>query len=377
MPEFSSDLQAKLRGFLRPEASVGNPIDLIASIDPTEFQRSLELVFTSGEVDAVITIYVARELGTSPAVARAIREVTETLGRETTSLAVFLQLGEMPAELHDKQISVPNFLHPEAAAGALARAVEYAERRTRPRGEVREFSDIRAEDCRSIVIGALQRLGTAGGWLNPDEVQAMLRATGLSLPRCQLVDTADSAAILAREWQCPVVLKVVSPTVLHKTDVGGVIVNVRGETAVREAFRQVMQAASDAQGAIVQEFIAGGHEALIGLTRDAQFGHLVTFGLGGVLVELLNDVACRLHPLTDRDADEMLSSLRTSPILIGYRNRPGADIPALRETLLRVSQLATIVPEIAEMDLNPVLALPPPLGVRVVDARIRIVPSHC
>lgn len=211
--------------------------------------------------------------------------------------------------------------------------------------------------------------------MESEEVQTLLRATGVSLPRCEFARSAAAAVELARNWQCPVVLKVVSPSVLHKTDVGGVVVNVRGESAVREAFQQVMQAASDAQGAIVQEFIAGGHETLIGLTRDAQFGHLVTFGLGGVLVELLNDVACRLHPLTDRDADEMLSSLRTSPILTGYRNRPGADIPALRETLLRVSQLATIVPEIAEMDLNPVIALPSPFGVRVVDARIRLAPS--
>lgn len=375
LPEFSHELQTKLRSFLRPETSVGNPIDLIASIDPTEFQRCLELVLASHEVDAVITIYVARELGTSPAVARAVREVTESLGRETTSLAVFMQLGPMPAELHDEQLRVPSYLHPEAAAGALAHAVEYAERRARPRGEVPEFTDIRADECRRIVTGALSRLGSAGGWMESDEVQVLLRATGLPLPRCELVRSADAAAESTREWQCPVVLKVVSPTVLHKTDIGGVVVNVRGETAVREAFRQVMQAANDAQGAIVQEFIVGGHETLVGLTRDAQFGHLVTFGLGGVLVELLNDVACRLHPLTERDADEMLSSLRTSPILTGYRNRPGADTAALRETLLRVSQLATIVPEIVEMDLNPVIALPPPRGVRVVDARIRLAPT--
>lgn len=376
LPEFSPELQAKLRSFLRPETSVGNPIDLIASIDPAEFQRCLELVLASHEVDAVITIYVARELGTSPAVARAIREVTEKFGRETTSLAVFLQLGEMPAELHDTQISVPNYLHPEAAAGALARAVEYAERRTRPRGEVREFGDIRVDDSRRIVTDALQRLGSTGGWMEPDEVQALLRTANFPLPRCEVVRSADAAAKTASEWQCPVVLKVVSPTVQHKTDVGGVVANVRGEPAVREAFRQVTQATSDAQGAIVQEFVSGGHEALIGLTRDAQFGHLVTFGMGGVLVELLNDVACRLHPLTDRDADEMLCSLRTSPILTGYRNRPGADTVALGEALLRVSQLATIVPEIAEMDLNPVIALPPTFGIRVVDARIRLAPLN-
>lgn len=372
LPELSRELQAELRTFLRPETSVKNPIDLIASIDAAEFRRCLELVLKSGEVDAVITIYVPRELGTSPAVARAVHEATAAHGRELTSLAVFMQTEGVPAELRDDSLSVPGFLHAEAAAVALARSVDYAERRARPAGEIPVFDDLATGDCRRIVENALTRLGPSGGWMEPKEIQQLLAAARLPVARAAVVRSADESAAIVREWQSPVVVKVVSPTVLHKTEVGGVIVNVRGEAAVREAFQQVLNVTADAEGALIQEFIGEGHETLIGISCDPQFGHLITFGLGGVLVELLNDVACRLHPLTDRDADEMLGSLRTSPILTGYRRRPGADLAALREALLRVSALATVVPEIVEMDLNPVMALKPGCGLRIVDARVRL-----
>ncbi len=374
LPVFTRELQAELRRFLRPATSVANPIDLIASIDANEYRRCLQLVMDSDEVDAVITIYVPREPGTSAAVATAIREVTAAHGKEKTSLAVFMELGGMPTELHDEQVRVPGYLHPEAAAAALAASVTYAERRARPRGEVSQFTNIRSDECRQIVTIAFRRLGATGGWLEPEEVQSLLAAIGLRVPRWRLVQSPDEAAETARDWQAPVVLKVISPTVLHKTDVGGVIVNVRGDAAVRAAFQHAKQAAADARGVLVQEYIAGGHETLIGVTRDPQFGHLITFGLGGVLVELLNDVACRLHPLTDRDADEMLASLRTSPVLTGYRGRPAADVAALRDALLRVSALVTGVPEIAEMDLNPIKAFAANGGVYAIDARIRLSP---
>lgn len=372
LPEFSPQLQAALRSFLRPEASVRNPIDLIGTIDAREFRRCLELLMDSDEVDSVITMYVPREPGTSAAVAQAIREVTAARGRGKTSVAVFTQTEGLPNELHDETTHIPGYLFPESAATALACGVAWAERRSRQLGTVVSFPDIDVEKCRRLVDAALARGSADGVWLSADEVERLLACAGLSRPRSIVARTADEAAAIATEWQCPVVLKVVSPTVLHKTDVGGVVVDVQGEAAVRAAFQQVTSVAADARGALVQEFVASGHETLIGVTRDPQFGHLITFGLGGVLVELLNDVACRMAPLTDRDADDMLGSLRTSAVLTGYRNRPAADVVGLRETLLRTSALVTLVPEIAECDLNPVKALPPGRGVCVVDARVRV-----
>ncbi|MGE5190997.1 MAG: acetate--CoA ligase family protein [Deltaproteobacteria bacterium] len=372
LPEFTLELQTELRRFVRPEASVRNPVDLVATIDAGEFRQCLELLMDSREIDAVVTIYVPREPGTSGEVARAVREVTAARGSAKTSLAVFMQTEGVPAELADATTRIPGYQYPEAAAGALAHAVTYAERRARPVGRIVEFPEIRRDACRRIVDGALTWSGPTNGWLHTREVQELLVAIGLRLPRWKIAASADEAVAVADEWETPVVVKVVSPTVLHKTEVGGVAVNVAGADAVRRAFQKVTLAVPEAKSALVQEFIPGGHETFIGVSRDRQFGHLVAFGCGGTAVELLDDVACRLHPLSDVDAGEMIHGLRTTPLLTGYRGQPAADLTALKETLLRVSALLTIAPEIAEIDLNPVKVFPAGNGVCVLDARIRV-----
>lgn len=215
-------------------------------------------------------------------------------------------------------------------------------------------------------------LGSGSGWLDPEETMSLLAAARWPIARWSLVHSADDAVAIAQLWQSSVVLKVVSPRVLHKTEIGGGVLNVHGDAAVRDAFHAVMRTTTDARGVLIQEFIGEGLECLIGATRDPQFGHLVTFGLGGVLFELLDDVVCRLHPPTDRDANEMLTTLRTSAVLSGYRGRPAADVEELRKTLLRVSALVSVVPEIVELDFNPIKALMPGCGIRIVDARIRV-----
>lgn len=371
VPEFTRELQAELRRFLRPEATVENPIDLIGSIDAGEFRKCLKLLMDSHEIDAVITIYVPREPGTAPAVARAVREVTAIRGGKT-SLAVFMQTEGVPAELTGETMCIPGYQYPEAAARALGRAVRYAEGRACSPGQIPRFPNIQIDACRKIVEKALARSGPAGGWLSIEEVQQLLTALGLRVPRWKVAMSEDEAVALAGDWKTPVAVKVISRTILHKTDIGGVVVNVSGEKAVRAAFRQVALAIPDAGGAFLQEFIPGGHETLIGVSRDRQFGHLVAFGCGGTSVELLNDIASRLQPLTDVDAEAMIHSVRTAALLTGYRGQPAGDVPALKETLLRVSALLTIAPEIAELDLNPVKVLSSGKGVYVLDGRIRI-----
>jgi acyl-CoA synthetase (NDP forming) len=203
-------------------------------------------------------------------------------------------------------------------------------------------------------------------------VLLLLESLGLPVPRWTVATSADEAVAAAARWKTPVVIKVISPTMLHKTEVGGVVVNVSGDEDVRTAFRQVTLAVPEANGTLLQEFIPGGHETFIGVSRDRQFGHLIAFGCGGTAVELLDDISCGLHPLTDVDAEEMIHGLRTSALLTGYRGQPAADLARLKESLLRVSALLTIAPEIAELDLNPVKALPAGGGVSVLDARIRV-----
>lgn len=372
VPEFTFELQTALRSFLRPEAAVKNPVDLIGTIDAGEFRKCLELLMDSCEVDAVITIYVPREPGTSVNVARAIREVTAARGGAKTSLSVFMQTDGLPAELGDTTSRVPGYQYPEAAAGALALAVRYAEHRACPPGRIPEFPEIRTDACRAIVDKALSRAGPAGTWLESGDVQKLLETLGLPVPRWKLAKSADEAVVVAGNWKTPVVLKVNAPMVLHKTDVGGVVVNVTGDEAVRTAYRQVTLSVPDAKGALVQEFIPGGCETFMGVSRDQQFGHLIAFGCGGTAVELLDDIVCRLHPLTDIDAEEMIQGVRTAPLLKGYRGQPAADTAALKEALLRLSALLSITPEIAELDFNPVKVLRSGSGVSVLDGRIRI-----
>jgi acetyltransferase len=205
-------------------------------------------------------------------------------------------------------------------------------------------------------------------------VDLCIRSAGLRTPITRVTTSVDEAVAVAGDVGGPVVLKVISASALHKSDVGGVILGVEGTDQVTDAYTRVRAVVDDAEGVLVQEFVAGGHEVLIGMAQDPNFGPLVVFGLGGVYVELLEDVAFRIHPLTDVDASEMIRETKGYRLLEGYRGRPRGDIQALEKSLLRVSGLITAIPELVEMDLNPVKVLPPGEGVCVVDARIRLQP---
>jgi len=214
-------------------------------------------------------------------------------------------------------------------------------------------------------------------WLTGDEVSRVLGAFGLPLLTSVDVRSADEAAEAASKLGYPVVLKVNSLEVLHKSDVGGVKVNLGDERTVRDAFSDLatrfpsVTTPGRTDSVAVQPMLHGA-EILIGLTEDPVFGALVAFGLGGTEAELFRDVGFRIAPLTDRDADDLIHGIRSYPLLTGYRGRPNTDLEALREVLLRVSLIGQHVPEILELDLNPVIALPAGQGCRVVDARVRI-----
>jgi acyl-CoA synthetase (NDP forming) len=231
-----------------------------------------------------------------------------------------------------------------------------------------------AEIIREIVDRAMDRLGSDGGWLGPAEVEACLRAAGLRTPRSEVAQDAEQAMRIAAEIGGPVVVKVLSEAAVHKSDVGGVILGVEGDQEVEEAFEAVTSVVDHHDGALIQEFVAGGHEILIGMTLDPMFGPLVAFGMGGVFVELLGDVSFRIHPITDVDAVEMVTETKSFKLLLGYRNQPTGDVEAVEEALQRVSALISVVPELVEMDLNPVKVLQPGNGVSVVDARMRVAP---
>jgi acyl-CoA synthetase (NDP forming) len=262
----------------------------------------------------------------------------------------------------------------------LTKVAAHAEWRGRPPGRVPHFADVDAASARRLCRDALAQRGA--GWLTTEETRRLLLAAGLPVSAGGVARTADEAATLARSMGFPVAVKLASHRIIHKTEIGGVQLNLGDEAQVRRAFEEVRRrlvASNDLdamEGVLVQPMVSGGTEVMVGMTHDSVFGPLLAFGLGGVHVEILGDVCFRVTPLEDRDAGEMVRAIRGYRLFQGYRGHPPTDVPAIEEVLLRVSQLVEDVPEIAELDLNPVFALPPGAGCRIIDARLRVQPPR-
>jgi acetate---CoA ligase (ADP-forming) len=374
VPALSDELQEELRSFLSADAAVANPVDMIAAAGPAEYKRTIEMLLASDEIDALIALYIpASNVGVGET-ATAIKEAAEESVHDKTFLSVFMHSGGAPIEIASKTAKFPVFPFPERAARALRKAVEYAEWLDEPTGHRVAFDDIDGSAARRIVEAATRDADPEGSWLSPDDVDAVLGAYGLRVPRSAVVHTVEDAIAFGSELGGPIVLKVVSPSAVHKSDVGGVALDVSGSEAIAAAYEQVTSAVPDPQGVLVQEFVQGGHEVLIGMVEDPNFGPLIVFGLGGIFVELIGDVAFRIHPLTDVDARQMIGEVKSARLLEGYRGGDAGDIDAVVETLLRVSALIEDLPEILEMDMNPVKVGTPGNGVRIVDARIKVRP---
>jgi acyl-CoA synthetase (NDP forming) len=284
--------------------------------------------------------------------------------------------GAPPRPLRVDGETIPTYAFPENAVRALAKIAAYSTWRAQPPGLLWDFDDMQVEDARSVCQRALER--SDDGWLTTEEAQAVLNACALPVAAGAIARTADEAAALATAFGFPVVAKLSSRRVLHKTDIGAVRLSLHTAEEVREAFLAIMACAPDASAedgpdaVLIQPMITGGVETIVGVTDDPAFGPLVGFGLGGTQVEVLGDVRFRIAPLTGGDAAELVREVRGFPLLQGYRGHAPADLEALENVLLRVSRLAEAVPEIAELDLNPVMVLAPGQGCRIVDARIKV-----
>ena len=267
---------------------------------------------------------------------------------------------------------IPAYGYPEAAAAAVARAARYGAWRKEPSGQVPAFRDIKADQARAVVREFFHAT-LGGGWMPPDKTAELLRCYGIPLAELTAVGSEDEAVSALQAAAGPVVLKADVPGLVHKTDAGAVLLDLRTEADVRAAYGKLMDRFGERQRQVlVQPMISGGTEVIIGVADDHMFGSLVVFGLGGVATEVLADHAARLTPLTDVDADKLIHSIRSAPLLLGHRGSPPADLEALRDLLLRVSRLADDLPEVTDLDLNPVIARPD--GAFVVDARIKVTP---
>jgi acyl-CoA synthetase (NDP forming) len=334
-----------LREVLPAAASLGNPVDMLASATPEQYERATRLLLADENVDSLLVIYVPPLVTQPEDVAHAI-----TTGAATTRkpvIANFISTRGAPPEL----APIPSYRFPEAAVTALAHATTYAAWRGRPKGSIPQFSDIHQDIVRRVVDIARER---GGGWLTPAESQMLVEAVGISTASARLVTNEHDAITAAREIGYPVALKAAGPELVHKSDVGGVVLDIRDEEALRKAFGDLRsRVGARMTAALVQQMVDGGVELLIGAVADPMFGPLIACGTGGVLVDLFQDSVFRIHPVTDVDANDMVESLKSAPLLRGYRGHAPVDKNAIVEALLRVSALLEICPEIQEVDINP------------------------
>jgi acetate---CoA ligase (ADP-forming) len=376
VPELSPHTVTALESLLPKEASVRNPVDMIASATASQYAEALRILLCDSAIDSVIVIFIPPLVTRAEDVAAALMPVAEE-NNSKTLLACFMGVHEIHVSLSEGATVVPTHAYPESAARALGSVTRYATWRDRDHGSQPNFVDI---DHAVGVRLAASLVGQENRWLEPDEVFHLLSHYGIPIAASVNVADPEGAKEAAAEMGGPVVVKIVSSSILHKTDVGGVRLHLTSPEMAEAAAHQMLESltvagrAHEVQGFLVQEMVPSeGTEVFVGVTHDQLFGPLIACGAGGTLVELMHDVAVRVTPLTDVDATEMLRSLRCWPLFEGYRGRPRLDSASLEELLLRLSVLVEKLPHIAELDLNPVLVRPSLGGSVVLDARIRVV----
>ena len=368
--ELPPRLRTELGRFLPAEASLGDPIDMIATASAGDYGRAIEAIGRAGVADAIIVIFVPPLVTDASDVAEAISLSAERLPAEVALASVFMAKGDGAVKLHRGDRAIPVYSFPEDAARAVGHAASYGAWRGAPAGTIPTLPDCRTAEAAAIIARAL---GAGAGWLEPFDVAELLDCYGLPAPAARFVADAAAAGRAASELDGPVALKAIAPGLVHKSDAGAVATGLRPSQVQRAATRMaaaIERAGFSAAGYLVQAMAPAGVELIVGVVQDRAFGPLIACGAGGTSTELLGDVEVRLTPLSDLDASEMLRSLKLFPLLDGYRGAPRCDIAGLEQLLLRVSALVEAHPEVAEMDLNPVVALPD--GPLVIDARIRV-----
>jgi acetate---CoA ligase (ADP-forming) len=360
LPEPSEETRTALAEILPAEASVANPVDMLGGSTDETYAKAIVPLLADRRLDALIVLFVPPVVAGADEVATAIRRAVSDSGSEKPVLAVVMSAEGTPQTLLEDDCPVASFDYPESAARALGLAASRSEWLRQPTGTVPVVEGVDRATARRIVEETLSR---GDAWLEPGPSRTLLEGYGVPLVEERVAGDADEAVTAARELGLPVVVKTAAAGA-HKTESGGVALDLRDEEQVRAAAERI------GGPVIVQAYISGGAELLAGVVQDAVFGPLVAFGPGGVLAELIGAAGFRLAPLTDTDAREVVLGGKAGQLVRGFRGAPAADAQALADLVHRLSLLAGDLPEVAELDLNPVIALPD--RCVVVDARIRV-----
>ena len=369
----SEQTQSALREFLPAVASVKNPVDMIASAPLEHYEKTLDTVLSDPEVDAALVIYLPFLGLKDTAVAQAVCRAKEK-HPDKPLIGVFMTDNAFFSTLSDAKPNVPFFMYAEEAVDALAQLCRQSDWVKTPAGRIPSFEFDTAK-----IQGLFDTLKQQGREeLTTQESLAVIASCGIHVCRSKLAATEKEVLLAAREIGYPIVMKMVSETTSHKTDVGGVRVNITDEAMLRREYGDLMKKLKDKnlieglKGVLIQEQVRGRREMVCGMSVDPQYGPLMMFGLGGIFVEVLKDITFRVAPLTDADAKDMVRSVRSYALLKGARGTTPANIEQIEETLLRLSQLAVKFPQVCELDINPLMISETTGEAVAVDARIRI-----
>lgn len=372
VPPLARDTVAALERVFPEEASLGNPVDMIATATPESYRMALTAVLADPGVDAAIAAFVPPVGIQQEEVARAIVEGAGSPPSKPVLAVLMGREGLDRGRAVLRKAGIPGYIFPESAARALSALHRYARWLEKPVDDT-----VPSGLDRRRVSEVIERVRGAGRTeLNEAEGLDVLSAAGIPTVPYRVVSTPEDAVRAAREMGGPVVLKVLASGLAHKSDVGGVRVGVEGDTAVREAAAGILTAVGSAlpglaiEGLLVQPLVRGGREMILGMSLDPSFGPLLMFGLGGVLVEALRDVVFGVHPVGRAEALEMVTGIRGRALLEGFRGEPPVDVHCLAEAVQRISMLVGAFDDIVELDVNPFLAMPE--GGLAVDARIRL-----
>jgi acetate---CoA ligase (ADP-forming) len=374
--EIKGETNEKLKKGLPAAASTGNPIDVLGDAGADRYAFAIEEALWDHGVHLVVVLLTPQAMTDSMATADAMVRL-HAKHSEKTMLAVFMGGEQVEgAAKHLKENGIPCFDFPEKAIRTADAIYRYQRYLKLPAEKPLNYPvDKKRVDAIFKAVRADNRKV-----LLPPEAADVARAYGISAPPCVLAEKADEAVKYAVEMGYPVVMKIVSPDILHKTDIGGVVLNITTSDLVRKAFAEIMEKSRKAHpeakiyGVSIDKMVPRGREMIIGMSRDPQFGPMIMFGLGGIYVNFLKDVAFRIAPVSQRDAEGIVKETKSNTLLKGIRGEPPADIKALQETILRVSQLVITYPEIAEMDINPILVYKEGEGCQALDVKIALTP---
>jgi acetyltransferase len=378
LARMSPETQATLRGFLHADAQVSGPVDMLGGADETHFRRAVAAVLADPAVDGVLAILVPQILSRPVAIVEALHAAQQSQPGKPLLACLMGKTSVEAAHAAAHAVEIPPYTFPEDAVEAFS----ILWRRARWQMANQQIANRQIANQQmangQIAVQAAIGLARAEGRRELDAVAArpLLQAYGIATPQEFLAVSPQEAADCAARLGFPVVMKLISPDILHKTEVGGVILNVGGREVAAAAFQTLVErgraARPDAhiRGVQIQRMITGGQEVIVGVKRDPTFVPLVMFGLGGIYVEVLADVSFRLAPLTAAEAEEMIDEVRSAKLLAGVRGAAPADRPALIDAIIRIGQFAADHPEIAELDVNPLVVFPEGEGVVAVDARI-------